>query len=173
MVFMSALLLTNWVRSAEVSKDATSAETQTQRDARLQWFRDAKFGIFVHHTVEYAHDVVTNHVRLFSGDKVPFAFHTDNGKNPWAKIDLGAVRIVRTVEIENRKGEQERTKGLVMSISEDGQKWEDIWQAKSWVTTWIARVTESSGGTVKSGRKARFIKLETRGESPGRWCSGA
>jgi hypothetical protein len=53
-----------------------------------------------------------------------------------------------------------------MSISEDGQKWEEVWQAKSWVTTWIARVTQSSGGAVKSGRKARFIKLETRGESP-------
>ena len=44
---MSALLLTNWVRAAEVSKDATSAETQTQRDARLQWFRDAKFGALI------------------------------------------------------------------------------------------------------------------------------
>jgi hypothetical protein len=112
------------------------------------------------------HDIETNHARLFAGDKVPFAFHTDNEKTPWAKIDLGAVRTVRTVEIENRDGEQERTKGLIMSISEDGQKWEEVWQAKSWVTTWIARVTQSSGGAVKSGRKARFIKLETRGESP-------
>jgi hypothetical protein len=37
------------------------------------------------------HDVATNHARLCSGDKVPFAFHPDNEKNPWAKIDLGAV----------------------------------------------------------------------------------
>ncbi len=112
------------------------------------------------------HDVEANHARLFSGDKVPFAFHTDNEKNPWAKIDLGAVRTVRTVEIENRPGEEERTKGLIMSISEDGQNWQEVWQAKNWVTTWIARVTESSGGTVKAGRKARFLKLETRGDSP-------
>ncbi|MEI7901461.1 MAG: discoidin domain-containing protein, partial [bacterium] len=111
------------------------------------------------------HDNPTNHARLFSGDKVPFAFHTDTEKNPWAKIDLGAVRIVRTVEIENRQGEEERTKGLIMSISEDGQKWEEVWQAKSWVATWIARVTQFSGGSVKAGRKARFIKLETRGDS--------
>ena len=47
MVFMSALVSTIWVRAAEVSKDATSAETQTQRDARLQWFRDAKFGALI------------------------------------------------------------------------------------------------------------------------------
>ena len=101
---------------------------------------------------------------LFS--KVSFAFHTDNEKNPGAKIDLGAVWTVRTVEIENRDGEQERTKKLIMSISEDGEKWEEVWQAKNWVATWIARVTQSSGGSPKSGRKARFIKLETRGESP-------
>jgi hypothetical protein len=112
------------------------------------------------------HDVAANHARLFSGDKLPFAFHTDNEKNPWAKIDLGAVRTLRTVEIENRQGEEERTKGLIMSLSEDGQKWEEVWQAKNWVTTWIARVIQSSGGTVKAGRKARFIKLETRGDSP-------
>ena len=47
MVFMSALVSIIWVRAAEVSKDATSAETQTQRDARLQWFRDAKFGALI------------------------------------------------------------------------------------------------------------------------------
>lgn len=47
MVFMSAFLSTSWVRAAEVSKDATSVETQTQRDARLQWFRDAKFGALI------------------------------------------------------------------------------------------------------------------------------
>jgi hypothetical protein len=112
------------------------------------------------------HDVVTNHARLFSGDKLPFAFHTDNEKNPWAKIDLGAVMTVRTVEIENRQGEEERTKGLVMSISEDGEKWQEVWQAKSWATTWIVRVIQPSADPGDPGRKARFIKLETRGESP-------
>ena len=112
------------------------------------------------------YDNPTNHPRLFSGEKIEYAFHTDTEKNPWAKIDLGAVRTVRIVEIENRQGEEERTKGLIMSISEDGEKWEEVWQAKSWVTTWIARVTRSSAVTGKSGRKARYIRLETRGESP-------
>jgi len=113
-----------------------------------------------------AHDVAANHARLFSGDKVQFAFHTAPEKNPWAKIDLGAVRDVRTVEIENRQGEEQRIKGLVMSISEDGQKWQEVWQAKSWATTWLVRLTQSSAGAEKPGLKARFIKLETRGESP-------
>jgi hypothetical protein len=113
-----------------------------------------------------AHDVAANHARLFSGERVEYAFHTAPEKNPWAKIDLGAVRTVRTVEIENRQGEEQRIKGLVMSISEDGQKWEEVWQAKSWATTWLVRLTQSSAGAEKPGLKARFIKLETRGESP-------
>ena len=53
-----------------------------------------------------------------------------------------------------------------MSISEDRQKWQDVWQAKSWATTWRVRLTQSSAGAATPGRKARFIKLETRGESP-------
>jgi hypothetical protein len=113
-----------------------------------------------------AHDVAANHARLFSGERVEYAFHTAPEKNPWAKIDLGAVRTVRTVEIENRQGEEQRTKGLVMSISEDGQKWQEVWQAKSWVTTWIVRLIQPSADAGNPGRKARFIKLETRGESP-------
>ncbi|MEI7902148.1 MAG: discoidin domain-containing protein [bacterium] len=112
------------------------------------------------------HDVATNHARLFSGEKVDYAFHTAPEKNPWAKIDLGAVRDVRTVEIENRPGEEQRLKSLAMSISEDGQKWDEVWQAKSWSTTWLVRLTQSSAGAGKPGRKARYIKLETRGESP-------
>jgi hypothetical protein len=111
-------------------------------------------------------DNPTNHPRLFSGERVEYAFHTAPEKNPWAKIDLGAVRTVRIVEIENRPGEEERTKGLIMSISEDGQKWQEVWQAKSWATTWLVRLTQSSAGAGNPGRSARFIKLETRGESP-------
>ncbi len=38
--------------------------------------------------------------------------------------------------------------------------------AKSWVTAWSVRLIQPSAGTGNPGRKARFIKLETRGESP-------
>ena len=62
-----------------------------------------------------------NHARLFSGDKVDYAFHTDKEKNPWAKVDLGAVKMVNAVVIENRANER-RAEGLILSISEDGQK---------------------------------------------------
>jgi alpha-L-fucosidase len=45
---MSALLASGWVRAAEVQKEPQVAETPAQRDARMQWFRDAKFGLFIH-----------------------------------------------------------------------------------------------------------------------------
>ena len=69
------------------------------------------------------------HARLFSGDKVDYAFHTDKEKNPWAKVDLGAVKTVNAVMIENRANER-RAEGLIVSVSEDGQKWQEVWRAK-------------------------------------------
>jgi hypothetical protein len=68
------------------------------------------------------HDRVRDHERLFKGDNPAsgFAFHTGDEKNPWAKIDLGAIGTVKAVVIENRPNES-RTDGLILSVSEDGQ----------------------------------------------------
>ena len=110
-------------------------------------------------------DTAGNHARLFSGDKVEFAFHTGDETNPWAKVDLGAVKTVNAVEIENRPSER-RTDGLIMSISADGRKWEEIWRAKTWESTWVVPVSHFDAGVNAPGRKARFIKVETKGDSP-------
>lgn len=110
-------------------------------------------------------DNAKNHARLFSGDKADYAFHTDKGKNPWAKVDLGAVKMVNAVVVENRSNER-RTEGLILSISEDGQAWEEIWRAKEWETTWLVPVTHLEAGTNAPGRRARFIRLETKNEAP-------
>jgi len=106
-----------------------------------------------------------NHPRLFSGDKVDFAFHTDNEKNPWAKIDIGSVKTVNAVVIDNRPNER-RTEGLIMSVSEDGQKWEEVWKAKDWATTWVVPLTHFDAGASVPGRKLKYIRLETKGDSP-------
>ena len=47
-VVMPVLLATSWVRAADLSKVPQIHETQEQRDERMQWFRDAKFGMFIH-----------------------------------------------------------------------------------------------------------------------------
>jgi alpha-L-fucosidase len=110
-------------------------------------------------------DKAENHARLFSGDKIDYAFHTNNEKNPWAKVDLGAVKRVNAVVIEN-KPDEKRTDGLILSISEDGQKWEEIWRAKTWESSWFVPVARFDAGINAPGRQARFIKVETKGHSP-------
>ena len=106
-----------------------------------------------------------SYARLFSGDKVDFAFHTDKEKNPWAKVDLGAVKMVNAVVVENRPNER-RSEGLILSISEDGQQWEEIWRAQTWESTWLVPVTHFDAGINAPGRRARFLRLETKNDSP-------
>ena len=110
-------------------------------------------------------DNAGNHARLFSGDKVDYAFHTGDEKNPWAKIDLGAVKTINAVEIENRPNER-RTDGLIVSLSADGRQWEEVWHAKQWESSWVVAVTHFDAGIQAPGRPARFIKLETKADSP-------
>jgi len=110
-------------------------------------------------------DDAGNHARLFSGDKIDYAFHTGDEKNPWAKIDLGAVKTVKLIEIDNRPNER-RTTGLILSTSQDGQQWEEVWRAKTWESSWTIPVTHFEAGIDAPGRQARFIKVETKGDSP-------
>jgi len=112
-------------------------------------------------------DNAGDHARLFTGDRPGsgYAFHTGDDKNPWAKIDLGAIKTVNAVEIENRPNEH-RTDGLILSLSEDGQKWEEIWRAKQWESSWVVPVTHFDAGVTAPGRPARYLKVETKGDSP-------
>ena len=105
------------------------------------------------------------HARLFSGDKADYAFHTDKEKNPWAKVDLGAVKTINAVVIENRATER-RASGLIVSVSEDGKSWQEVWRAKTFESTWVVPVTHVDAGANVPGCRARFIRLETKNDSP-------
>ncbi len=113
------------------------------------------------------HDRASEHERLFTGEKPRsgFAFHTGDEKNPWIKIDLGSVKTVKAVVIENRPHEG-RTKGLILSVSADGRTWEQVWQAPQVEARWVVPVTQFHAGVDAPGRPARLLKLETRGETP-------
>ena len=113
------------------------------------------------------HDNAADHERLFKGEKAGrgFAFHTGDEKNPWAKIDLGTVKNVKAVVIENRPNEH-RTDGLILSVSEDGQKWEKAWEAKAWEQKWLVPVTRFHAGIEAPGRPVRYLKVETKGDQP-------
>ena len=112
-----------------------------------------------------ANDRAANHERLFKGERIGYAFHTENEMNPWVKIDLGAVRNVKAVVIENRPGDR-RTNGLILSVSGDGACWNKIWQAKEWDGKWFVPVTEFHAGIDLPGRPVRFLKLETQNQAP-------
>ena len=106
-----------------------------------------------------------NHARLFAGERLAVAFHTRDEKNPWAKVDLGAVKTVHAVAIENRPNER-RTEGLILSTSENGQTWQEVWRAKTWEATWTVPLTHLDAGAQVPGRKIRFIKVETLNDKP-------
>lgn len=112
------------------------------------------------------HDTDADHEKLFKGGRASrgYAFHTGDEKNPWVKIDLGAVQNVKAVVIENRAGER-RTDGLALSVSADGEQWTKAWQAAKWEQKWLAVLTSLHAGAEVPGRPARYLKLETTGET--------
>ena len=56
--------------------------------------------------------------------------------------------------------------GLIVSLSTDGKNWEQVWRAVAVETTWQIPVTHFHAGIDVPGRKARFIKLETKNDRP-------
>jgi hypothetical protein len=99
------------------------------------------------------------------GSKQEHAFHTNSEKNPWITVDLGRIQTVNAVVIENRKKEHRR-KGLILSVSEDGQSWTKVWQAEEFQTEWSVPLTHFHAGIDVPGRKTRYLKLETHSKKP-------
>ena len=106
-----------------------------------------------------------DHERFFSGEKVGYAFHTGDEVNPWAVVDLGAVKTLEGVRIENRAGEN-RNAGLEVSLSEDGQRWTRVWRAAGVDAYWEFPVTQTVAGADVPGRPARYLKLEKTSRTP-------
>ncbi len=109
-----------------------------------------------------------NHAHLFKGSLAgeQFAFHTGEETNPHAIIDLGEKRSLRGILIQNREGYPERKAGVVVSLSVDGETWEEIWTSSDVSDTWEIPVTSFVAGAHIPGRDARYVKLERRLEKP-------
>jgi len=109
------------------------------------------------------HDFTKDHQSLLTGERPErdYAFHTAAEKNPWVTVDLGSVKDVQAVVIKNRPNEQ-RSDGLILSVSEDAQTWSEVWQAEEFEQEWTVALTHFHSGIDVPGRKARYLKFETR-----------
>jgi len=107
-------------------------------------------------------DNQARHPELFRGTltKDQFAFHTDFEEHPYAIIDLGRESSVRGILIQNREGYPTRNTDVVVSISDNGQRWEKIWTASDTADTWEIPVTSFVAGAHVPGKSARYIKIE-------------
>jgi alpha-L-fucosidase len=144
-----------------VGKARTPAENLSDYGKVLS--QDAKLEL----SSSSSYDRVADHQSLFQGKSAErgFAFHTGDEANPWAKIDLGVVRTVKAVVIENRL-EEKRTDGLILSVSEDGKTWVEAWRAKKWEQRWVVPLTRFQAGIDVPGRPVRYLKVETKGDMP-------
>lgn len=104
-----------------------------------------------------------DHSRLFTGPVLDYAIHTKDETDAWAIVDLGKNMDVMGVHIENRDG---RSAGLVVSVSEDGQQWIQVWKDPAWDAVWEFPVTRIVAGANVLGIQARYLKLEKKTDGP-------
>ena len=66
-----------------------------------------------------------------------FFFHTQEQNQPWLEIDLGGVQRFSSVKVVNRQDCcSERAIPLVVEVSSDGQKWQQIARKNELFTEW-------------------------------------
>jgi len=111
-------------------------------------------------------DVPANHAQLLDPEpNAPaFSFHTAAELEPWIVIDLGEIKRVRFLAIENRPGYEERAGKPRLWLSQDGEKWGAAWKADEARDRWEIEIFD--GTPSGPGRRARYLKLETRHEVP-------
>jgi len=95
----------------------------------------------------------------------PFAVCTGTEAAPFVEIDLGKVVNVTGLFIHNSESQLDLMATLHAAISSDGKTWTEVWKAEKAQMSWEVPVTEFVSGAQVPGRKAQFIRLQTK---PGR-----
>ena len=55
---------------------------------------------------------------------------------------------------------------LHLSISSDGKTWTEVWKSEKILPQWEVPVNDFLAGAEVPGRKARYLRLETKPEKP-------
>lgn len=85
---------------------------------------------------------------------IGLAFHTLSEQDPWALYDLGAVKSLSDIEVQNRgEGLADRAIPLVVEVSLDNQKWSQVARRDEAFERW-----KPSFGPVG----ARYLKLTVK-----------
>ena len=94
-----------------------------------------------------------------TGTSEAFAIHTKGEANPWAVIDLGAVKNVKGVRITNPPGKT-KAEGMELLVSEDKENWKSVWKADADAPVWEVAVTQFTAGAHIPGVPARYLKIQ-------------
>ncbi len=91
---------------------------------------------------------------LVDNNKSSVFFHTNEEQDPWVQFDLGAPVNVARVVVKNR-GDccTERVLPLVITVSLDGTRWDEVARRNEPFSTWDA---------VFASKSARFVRLTTK-----------
>jgi len=93
------------------------------------------------------------------------AFLTKEELTPWMIADLGEIKNVTRLQIENCLGNTSN-KDLKVYLSKNGEDWDMIWEASSLDETWTVPITHFHAGIQEIGGAARYIKFETPSDTP-------
>jgi hypothetical protein len=91
------------------------------------------------------------------------ALLTLRAKETWATIDLGKAQTATLIEIDNAPFRR-ATRILKVSVSLDGQEWDEIYASEGPHKTFKIPVTRFHAGIDVVGREIRYIKLTGIGE---------
>ena len=88
-------------------------------------------------------------------------FHTNKDEHPWVIARLAKIGELSGIVIINRtvKKYQTRQIPMVVSISEDGQQWQEIWETDKNQDVWRIDLLSQK-------LRAAYIKIETKKDAP-------
>lgn len=100
-------------------------------------------------------DEPEHHLALLGQGHEPFAFHTAEEERPWVQIDLGKAQPVTAVWIRNRTdGNGARTTKLVVSVSGDGNAWNEVATVEGPKDEWSISLLDG-----ENPRTARYVRV--------------